>query len=223
MPSSAIRLPVSLPSTMAPPPEILFVSWNARMLLLLRLIVPPSVSPLVMRSLPPLAVKSSLPLSVTPLRKPLNATSAPVPVVAIVPPVMVPPNWLATLPLAMLMVPPVLLMLWPPGMPMLAVAGPPTLMVPVLVVLPPPTKLSPNASMLMVPALDRVRIDWPVVMVTVLAAAMVALSPPPGTTAQDHSPATLQSPDSGFQVQLAAEAGRAAPKIAPPTKSCATN
>ena len=235
VPSKAMRLdaPV-LPSTMVPPPETIFVPWNATTPLPLRLMVPPNVSPLMTRSMPPLVARSSVPLSVTPLKKlePLaNPTSAPVPVELIVPPVIVLPNWLTTLPLAMLMVPPVLLMLWFPDTPIFAVLAPPTLMVPVLVVLPLPTKFKPNASMVMVPALDRVKIDWPVLMVTTPVAPIVAASAAPGVAAGLPLPVAqasqlvrvAQLPAVVFHVQLAADAGIAAPTRAPPTKSCATS
>ena len=73
--------------------------------------------PPLTRSMPPLLARSSRPFSVTPLRKLLplpNATSAPVPLELMVPPVSVLPNWFTTLPLAMLITPPVLSMLCPP-------------------------------------------------------------------------------------------------------------
>ena len=131
----------------------------------------------------------------------------------------------------MLMVPLVLLMLWPPDTPMLAVLAPPTLMVPVLVVLPLPTRFRPKASMVIWPALDRVKIDCPVLMVTAPVAPMVALSAAPGVLAGlplpvaqvIQLPSAAQFPAVVFQVQLAADAGIAAPSTMPPTNNCATS
>ncbi|MBK8889998.1 MAG: hypothetical protein IPN75_06200 [Dechloromonas sp.] len=124
----------------------------------------------------------------------------------IVPPVIVLPNWLMTLPTPTFIVPPALLMLWPAEMPRFAVLAPPTLMTPLLVVAPPPARLRPNASILICPALLNVRIELPRVMVTVFAAAIDALSAAPGIAPQDQRPAVLQSPEAGFQVQAAASA-----------------
>ena len=99
--------------------------------------------------------------------------------VLIVPPAIVLPTWLSTLSALMLMTPPALLMLWPALTLSAALFGfgpAPTLMVPVLVVLPPPPSVSRKASMSTVPALLRLRTDWPLLMVTVRAAPMLAES-----------------------------------------------
>ena len=130
------------------------------------------------------------------------------------PPVMVLPNWLTTLPSSMLIVPPVLLMLWPAEMPILAVEAPPTLMTPLLVVPPPPTRLRPKASMLIWPALFSVRIDCPVLIVTTPAAPILAVSLLPGVVAGlplpapqvNQSEGVAQLPAVTFQVQVAARA-----------------
>ena len=206
MPSARLLAPV-LPSTMVPVPPSVWSPMNDSTLLRLTLIVPLSVSPPVTRSIPVPLAMSSRPLSVTPVRLfelLLNATQAPLPVVLMMPPVIALPNWLTTLPLAMLITPPVLLMLWPAETPRFAVMALPTLMVPVFAVLPPPARFSPNWSMLIAPPLASVRIDWPESMVTVFAPAMVALSEAPGTTRQDHNAATPQLPVAGPQVQAAA-------------------
>ena len=219
-PLPSVRLPASrfsrLPpfasaKTMLPVPLMVWSPCGARMLLLPILTVPLSTSPPVTRSMPVPPDMSSKPFRVTPFRKLLpllNAISAPVPVLLIVPPVIVLPNWLATLPLPMLMTPPALLMSWPPKICSAAVLGPPTLIVPVLVVLPLPCRVNVNASRLRLPALVRPKIDCPVSTVTVLPIPMVALSPPGpvGTMPHDQLPALPQLPVAGFQVQLAASA-----------------
>ncbi len=64
------------------------------LLLMLTVLPAPSVSPLTTRSMPVAVAKSRLPLSVTPSRKLaplLVATSLPLPVVLIVPPVIAMP------------------------------------------------------------------------------------------------------------------------------------
>ena len=174
-----------------------------------------------MRSMPTPVAMSSVPLSVTPLRKLLpllKATSAPVPVVAIVPPLIVLPNWLMTLPTPTFITPPALLMLCPAETPRFAVTALPTLMTPVLAVLPPPTRLRPKASMLIWPALFRFSTDCPVLIVTTPAAPMLAVSLPPGDCAGLPLPAAqasqlamaFQLPAAAFQVQVAAAAGATA-------------
>ena len=145
-------------------------------------------------------------------------TSLPVPVVLMLPPLMAVPNWLTTLPAAMLITPPVLFKLCPPAMPRLAVLIPPTLMVPVLLVLPPLTRFSPKACSVICPALFRLSTCCPVLMVTTPAAPMVAVSAAPGTPPGLPLPVTqavqlmtaAQLPAAVFQVQLAALAGAAA-------------
>ena len=122
------------------------------------LTAPLSVRPLTMRSTElPSVARSRVPLSVTPLRKllPLAVpSSAPVPVVAMVPPEIVVPFWTSELPAPTLITPPALLML------LLSLrmpaAAPPTLMTPVLIVEPPPPSVKVAPVMPMVPALLRV-------------------------------------------------------------------
>ncbi len=214
--SRSMRLPGPvLPRTMVPDPLSVPSPSKLRMPFWLRLMVPPvpSDKPFTTRCLLlTLLAMSSTPLSVTPSRKLallLNATSLPVPVVLIVPPVIRLPNWLMTLSALTLIVPPVLLMLCPAPTcraALLGIGPAPTLMVPVLVVLPPPCRVSRKASMSMVPALLRVNIDWAVLMVTVLPAPMLAVSSagPVGMMPQDQLAAVPQLPVTGFQVQTAA-------------------
>ncbi len=159
-PSMVTRLdpPVS-PSVIVPfPPSVCVPASKPRMLLPLTSTLPFNVKPPpVMRSMPVLVARSSVPWSVTPLRKLpplLEAASAPVPVVLMVPPAIVVPNWLMTLPFPTLMTPPALAMLFETCS--AAVAAPPTLIVPLFVVLPPPSRLSVKASMLIVPAFESV-------------------------------------------------------------------
>ncbi len=98
--------------------------------------------------------RSIRPLTVTPLNALellLNATSAPVPDVLMVPPVIVLENWLRKLPLARLMTPPVLAMSLN-ACSEAVTASVPTLIVPELTVLPPLCKVSVNASMSTAPA-----------------------------------------------------------------------
>ena len=235
-PASRFKRLLALASAkaMLPVPAMVWVPCDAKMLLLPILIVPLSVMPPAESRSMPVPHMSSAPLSVTPFRKLLpllKATSAPVPVELMVPPEIEPPNWLTTLPLAMLITPPVLVMSWPAETPRLAVMAPPTLTVPVLVVLPPPTRLSPNASMLICPALLRLSTDCPVLIVTTPTAPMPAVSTLPGVPAGLPLPAThaaqlasaAQLPAVVFQVQLAADAGMAAPSSMPPTNNCATS
>ena len=214
-PSVAVALPPSTPSlllpmapkTKLPMPPMVCVPSRLMRLPLSMLAVPFNVKPSAMRCKPRPVATSRLPLSVTPRMKfaaLLNTTTLPVSVVLMVPPVMVLPNWLTTLPAAMLITPPVLLMLWPAETPRLAVLAPPTLMTPLLVVPPPPTRLRPNASMVICPALLRFNTDCPVLMVVALPSAMVALSTLPGTTPQLQLAAVPQLPETGFQVHDAA-------------------
>ena len=213
LPSSARRAPASFRLKLPLPPMLLAapsVASKLTMPPLAMFTAPFSVMPLPMRSREfAMVAASTRPLKVTPLRRLLpllNATSAPVPAVLTVPPVMAPVNWFSTLPLAMLMKPPLLSIEF--DICNAAVLPLPTLIVPVLVVLPPPCSANVNASMSIVPALNSVKIDCAVLTVTVLPRPMVALSfaGPVGTAPHDHPPGEPQLPVAGFQVQLAARA-----------------
>jgi hypothetical protein len=106
----------------------------------------------------------------------------------------------------MLMIPPVLAMLCPALTCSAAVLALPTLMVPVLAVLPAPLRVRRNASILTPPPLLRLRTAWAASIVTTLPAAMRASSLMPGTTAHDQLPAVPQLPLAGFHVQAVASA-----------------
>ena len=173
--------------------------------------LPFKVSPPTTRSTPVPLARSSVPLSVTPLRMLLlllKATRRPVPVELMVPPVMALPNWLTTLSALMLITPPVLLTLCPPlicSAALLGMGPAPTLIVPVFDVLPPPS-VSKKASMFTPPALVREAMDCAELMVTTLPLAMLATSAAPGTDGPGHdqSLAVLQLPVAGFHTQLKA-------------------
>ncbi|TLD47257.1 MAG: hypothetical protein FAZ92_00497 [Accumulibacter sp.] len=214
LPASTLRrlLPPASTKLMLPVPPMVWLPCGAKMLLLPMLIVPFRVRPLTTRSMPVPEARSSVPLSVTPERTLLpllNATSLPLPVVLIVPPVIVLPNWLITLSALTLITPPALLMLCPPATcsaALFGIAPAPTLSVPVLLVPPPPASVSRKASRLTLPALLRLRIDCAALTVTVLPTAIVALSAAPGTMPQLQSAAVAQLPLAGVQLQLAASA-----------------
>ncbi len=106
----------------------------------------------------------------------------------------------------MFMMPPVLAMLWPALTCNVAVLALPTLMVPVLVVLPAPLRVRRNASILTPPPLLRLRTACAASIVTAFPAAMRASSLMPGTMAHDQLPAVAQLPLAGFHVQAVASA-----------------
>ena len=232
LPSRARRAPGSLRLKL-PVPTMLLAAPSV----LSRLTMPPlamftlplSVMPLPMRSRAlTLVVTSSRPASVTPFRMLLPllfATTAPVPAVLIVPPLIVLPNWLSRLPLAMLILPPLLLRVCPPKTPNEPVILLPTFMVPLLVLVwPAPTRLRLLVSMLIWPALFRFKADCAVLIVITPLAPLAALSAAPGTPAGLPLPArhdaqliaAAQLPAVVFQAQFAAAAGSAVANNNPP-------
>ena len=163
LPSMARRAPLSL-RWKVPVPLMLLAAASV----LSRLRMPPlpmftapfSTMPAPMRSRAlTLVATSSTPFKATLLSTLLlllKATTAPLPSVLTVPPARPLPNRLSTLPLATLITPPALLIWCPLPTCSAAVTGPPTRMVPVLVVLPPLCRLRPKASSTSVPPWFRV-------------------------------------------------------------------